>query len=154
MTRDRRPEPELPRHFWDVPYVGSNFPIAESKLADGTNCQGFAYAVLRHFGLALPSLRSSELWADKEFTRRVNDALPLDIAFFNPTNEAFGAHIGICAGKGSVLHLCKAVGRPAIWPMTAFSMWPQYRVFIGVKRVVAGRVVACCNSNWDAGTAR
>jgi cell wall-associated NlpC family hydrolase len=147
LTKDWRPELELPRHFWDVPYVGSNFLINKSKLANGTNCQGFAYAVLRHFGLALPSLRSSELWTDDEFTRRVDDVLPLDIAFFNRTSEAFGAHIGICAGKGSVLHLCKAVGRPAIWPMSAFPLRPRYRVFVGVKRVVAERVVPCCNTD-------
>lgn len=134
MTKEC-PAFELPRPFWDVPYVGSNFPVAVSKLAGGTNCQGFAYAVLRHFGHALPSLRSSELWADSEFTNRVDEVLPLDIAFFNRTNEAFGAHIGICTGEGSVLHLCKAVGRPAIWPMVAFRLRPQYRVFIGVKRV-------------------
>jgi len=137
LTSDTHLAPELPRHFWDVPYVGSNFPITKSKLGDGTNCQGFVYAVFEHFGFALPSLRSSELWADKEFTREVDDVLPLDIAFFNPTKEAFGAHIGICVAKGSVLHLCKAVGRPAIWPIVAFRTWPQYRAFIGVKRVVA-----------------
>ena len=50
-----RPALELPRHFWDVPYVGSNFPMVKDKLGDGTNCQGFVYAVLGHFGFSLPN---------------------------------------------------------------------------------------------------
>jgi hypothetical protein len=66
----------LPANFWTVHYVGVRFPDSPAVakrpgIADGANCQLFAYEVLKHFGLDMSSLRSSELWADTEFTARV-----------------------------------------------------------------------------------
>jgi len=134
----------LPDRFWCVPYVGARFPgspaVAEHPdLAEGANCQVFAYAVLRHFGLEPPALRSSELWADTATTVRVAVARPLDLLLFNATDDAYGAHLGVWAGPDQVLHLCAEAGRPAVWPPAAFADRPRYRTLVGVKRVMARR---------------
>ncbi|GAA3117542.1 hypothetical protein GCM10010521_01560 [Streptomyces rameus] len=132
---------QLPAAFWTVPYVGSRFP-GSSEVADlpglerGANCQLFAYEVLRHFGLAVPALRSSELWADTQSTARVPVAQPLDLMLFNATDDAYGAHVGVMVGEGRVLHLCAEAGRPAVWGMTEFATRRRYRVLIGIKRVL------------------
>lgn len=131
----------LPDRLWSVPYAGARFPgsaaVTERPgLGEGANCQLFAYAVLRHFGLEPPVLRSSELWDDRESTARVTAARPLDLLLFNAGDAAFGAHVGVWAGPDHVLHLCAEVGRPAVWPMAAFAARPRYRTLVGVKRVV------------------
>jgi cell wall-associated NlpC family hydrolase len=105
-------------------------------LEGGANCQQFAYEVLRHFGLAPPDLRSSELWADTQATARVSVAQPLDLVLFNATDEAYGAHVGVWVNEGRVLHLCAEIGRPVVWEMTEFAKRQRYGVLIGVKRVV------------------
>ena len=38
-------------------------------------------------------------------------------------------------GPGRVAHLCKEVGRPAVWPLDEFAARPRYRVLVGMKRV-------------------
>lgn len=131
----------LPDRFWSVPYVGARFPgsaavAARPDLAEGANCQLFAYAVLRHFGLAPPALRSSDLWADTAATTRVTAARhPLDLLLFNAADDPYGAHVGVWAASDRVLHLCAEAGRPAVWPLSAFAARPRYRTLIGVKRV-------------------
>ncbi|MFI0815081.1 hydrolase [Streptomyces sp. NPDC021098] len=131
----------LPDRFWSVPYVGARFPgsaaVAERPdLAEGANCQLFAYAVLRHYGLEPPALRSSDLWADTAATTRVTAARrPLDLLLFNAAGDAYGAHVGVWAAPDRVLHLCAEAGRPAVWPLSAFAARPRYRTLIGVKRV-------------------
>ncbi|MFI0776924.1 hydrolase [Streptomyces sp. NPDC021212] len=137
----------LPDRFWSVPYVGVRFPgspaVAERPdLAEGANCQLFVYAVLRHFGLEPPPLRSSDLWADTAATTRVATghaapARPLDLLLFNATDDAYGAHVGVWASPDRVLHLCAEAGSPAVWPLDAFADRPRYRTLIGVKRVMA-----------------
>ena len=133
---------QLPAGFWAVSYVGSRFPgsravNARPGLAMGANCQLFAYEVLRYFDLAPPALRSSELWTDTQTTVRVSVAQPLDLLLFNATNDAYGAHVGVCVDNGRVLHLCAEAGRPAVWEMTEFATRERYRVLIGIKRVIA-----------------
>lgn len=132
----------LPAGFWSVPYDGSRFPgaarvAARPGLAAGANCQLFAYAVLRHFGLAPPPLRSSDLWDDTGSTVRVAVARPLDLLLFNATAGAYGAHVGVCAGDGAVLHLCAEVRRPAVWGPADFAARERYGVLVGAKRVVS-----------------
>jgi hypothetical protein len=136
----------LPSTFWSVPYKGSRFPgsaavTARPGLAAGANCQMFAYEVLRHFGLAPPALRSSDLWTDTQATVRVSAARPLDLILFNATDDAYGAHVGVRVHEGRVLHLCAEVGRPAVWEPVEFAARERYRVLVGIKRVtaVAGR---------------
>ncbi|TCC65465.1 hydrolase [Kribbella pittospori] len=133
---------QLPAAFWTVPYVGSRFPGSRAVtdrpgLALGANCQLFAYEVLRYFDLAPPTLRSSELWTDTKTTARVSVAQPLDLLLFNATNDAYGAHVGVCVDDGRVLHLCAETGHPAVWKMTGFASRERYRVLIGIKRVIA-----------------
>ncbi|MFJ5774629.1 hydrolase [Streptomyces sp. NPDC093094] len=132
----------LPAAFWTVPYVGSRFPgsaevAALPGLEQGANCQLFAYEVLRHFGLAPPDLRSSELWADTQATVRVSVAQPLDLVLFNATGDAYGAHVGVWADEGRVLHLCAETGRPVVWEPEEFTKRQRYRVLIGLKRVIS-----------------
>ncbi|MDX3006938.1 hypothetical protein PWY87_35080 [Kribbella solani] len=131
---------QLPAAFWGVRYVGSRFPGSSAVrdrpgLALGANCQLFAYEVLRHFGLAMPALRSSELWSDTQATIRVRVARPLDLLLFNATNDAYGAHVGIWAEEGRVLHLCAEAGRPAVWEMSEFAKRERYQSLVGIKRV-------------------
>jgi hypothetical protein len=134
--------PHLPAAFWDVPYAGSRIPgpgvpVGADAPVGGANCQLYAYAVLRHFGLAPPPLRSSELWHDADSTVRVPRARPLDLLLYNATRDPYGAHVGVWAGDDAVLHLCAEVGRPAVWSPADFAGRERYRVPVGVKRVLA-----------------
>ncbi|WP_354644013.1 hydrolase [Kitasatospora camelliae] len=132
----------LPAAFWQVPYVASRYPgsgavVRRPGLAEGANCQLFAYAVLAHFGVRAPALRSSDLWEDTAATVRVTGPLrPLDLLLFGATAEAYGAHLGVWLGRDEILHLCAESGRPAVWPRAAFAARERYRVLVGAKRVV------------------
>ncbi|MFJ8196404.1 hydrolase [Streptomyces sp. NPDC096152] len=132
----------LPAALRTVPYAASRFPgspavAARPDPAAGANCQLYAYAVLRHFGLAPPPLRSSELWADTRDTVRVPRPRPLDLLLFNAVDDAYGAHVGVWADEDRVLHLCAEAGRPAVWTPADFAARERYRVLVGVKRVTA-----------------
>ncbi|MEU7583508.1 hydrolase [Streptomyces sp. NPDC041068] len=108
---------------------------AQPGLTDGANCQLFAYEVLRHFGLAPPTLRSAELWSDTTATAHVTAAQPLDLLLFNATASAYGAHVAIYAGDHAILHLCAEVGHPAVWGPEDFAARERYGVRVGAKRV-------------------
>ncbi|NBE53787.1 C40 family peptidase [Streptomyces boluensis] len=134
---------QLPDRFWSVPYRGARFPGAavvgeRPGLELGANCQLFAYAVLAHFGLTVPPLRSSELWHDTADTVRVPEPGPLDLVLFSGDGDPYGAHVGVWLGDDTVLHLCVEVGRPVVWARAAFAERAPYRVFLGAKRVVRG----------------
>jgi hypothetical protein len=131
---------ELPDSFWEVRYVGARYPgspavLARPGLADGANCQLFAYEVLRHFGYDPPDLRSSELWDDTDSTQRVAVPRPLDLVLVNSSKDAWGAHVGVWADDDRVLHLCAETGRPALWGLAQFAARPSYRELVGYKRV-------------------
>lgn len=133
---------ELPDSFWEVRYVGARYPgspavLASPGLADGANCQLFAYEVLRHFGYDPPDLRSSELWDDSESTQRVTLPRPLDLVLVNSSNDPWGAHVGVWADDGRVLHLCAETARPALWHLAQFAARPSYRELVGYKRVTS-----------------
>ncbi|MGW4898402.1 hydrolase [Kitasatospora sp. NPDC004240] len=138
-----RPSPlaaQLPAGYWNVPYVGARHPgspaVAERPgLAEGANCQLYAYAVLARFGPAPPPLRSDELWADREHTVRVRTPRLLDLLLFNAGADAYGAHVGVWLGEDAVLHLCREVGLPAVWPLADFAARERYAVLVGIKRM-------------------
>src|SRR5687767_7490333 len=98
---------DIPDSFWSVRYNGACYPGAASGLAQGANCQLFAYELLRHHGLLLPAFRSSDLWADTEFTEAVSVPEPLDLLLFNKAAEAWGAHVAVYLGDGKAIHLAK-----------------------------------------------
>ena len=126
----------IPRHFLSIPYNAEIYPGIPhpADLATGANCQVFAYAILAHFGIAFPPLRSSELWSDTQHTSLVSDLEPLDLLLFAPTHDAYGAHVALHVGEGHAIHLSRAVGKPAIWPLDTFATHEKYRVFVGAKR--------------------
>lgn len=128
----------VPTHLMSVRYSGACYPGAPgvTGLVEGANCQLFAYELLRHFGRTLPPLRSSELWADARYTRRVTSLKPLDLLLWNSSRESWGAHVGVYLGAGRAVHLARAVGVPAVWPLNEFPKHPRYRVLAGAKRVV------------------
>ncbi len=131
---------ELPDSFWEVRYVGARYPgspavLARPGLADGANCQLFAYEVLRHFGYDPPDLRSSELWDDTQSTQRVVAPRALDLVLVNSSKDSWGAHIGVWADEDRVLHLCAETGQPALWGLGQFAVRPSYRELVGYKRV-------------------
>lgn len=135
----------LPAEFWTVRYVGARFPGSPAVarrpgLAGGANCQLFAYAVLVHFGLDPPPLRSSELWADTAASVRVPSPEPLDLILLNATARAWGAHVGVWVADDRILHLCAEIGRPAVWRMRDFAARERYRTVVGIKRITARRV--------------
>ena len=124
----------LPAEFHTVRYDGARIPDGTHDLSQRANCQLYAYAVLAQFGLHLPPLRSSELWADAEETQRVTEIETLDLLLFSPDGASFGAHVAVYAGEGHALHLCKSAGQPVIWSLQQFAVRPEYRVLIGGKR--------------------
>jgi len=128
----------IPTSLLTTRYDGSMHPQNPDckGLLNGANCQHFVYEALRmHCESYVPDFRSSELWADDEYTKIVSRPQALDIAFFNDTSNPYGAHIGIFVGPGQILHLCKEVGYPVVWDMEEFSKRKQYKEFIGVKRL-------------------
>ncbi|MEP6862490.1 MAG: hypothetical protein ABJE66_17845 [Deltaproteobacteria bacterium] len=127
---------EVPAVFWTVGYNGANVPrqSVPYELAGGANCQVFAYAILEHFGIAIPPLRSSELWSDTKFTRLVSEYRPLDLLLFNRTEDAWGAHVALFVGDDQAIHLCAAEGRPVMWALDDFATRPEYACFLGAKR--------------------
>ncbi|MET7511077.1 hydrolase [Streptomyces albidoflavus] len=131
----------LPAALWTVPYAGARYPgspvaTAHPDLTLGANCQLYAYEVLRHFGHPLPPLRSAELWTDRAATRQVSEPAPLDLLLYSPDGTAYGAHVGVWTGEDSVLHLCREVGRPAVWHPDDFAARPRYRRLVGIKRAL------------------
>jgi lipoprotein Spr len=126
----------VPFRLLSLRYNGTCYPGAPGAvdLAGGANCQLFAYELLRHFGRTLPPLRSSELWADARYTQQVTDLEPLDLLLWNSTYKSWGAHVGVYLGEGQAIHLSRAVGVPAVWPLSKFPKQPRYRVFIRAKR--------------------
>ncbi len=130
----------IPRKFLRVQYNGACYPGAPNLrgLAQGANCQHFAYELLRHFGRAVPDLRSSDLWNDTHYTRRVVRLRPLDLLLFNRTRRAWGAHVAVYLGRGRAIHLSKQVGTPIVWTLEEFAEHERYQVYLGTKRLIAG----------------
>ena len=126
----------IPISFFNTFYDGSKYPGNPEfrGLERGANCQYFTYELLKYFGYQIPNLRSSELWSDKKFTRKVKRIQPLDIVLFNKSSKAYGSHIGLCIGNNKVLHLCKEVGYPTVWDLKDFNKRNRYKVFVGTKR--------------------
>lgn len=129
----------IPRKFLRVQYNGACYPDAPglSGFERGANCQHFAYELLRHFGRAVPNLRSSDLWSDTRFTRRALKLRPLDLLLFNRTRRAWGAHIAVYLGRGRAIHLSKEIGIPIVWTLEEFAAHERYQVCLGAKRVIA-----------------
>lgn len=125
---------ELPDWLWEVSYNGEQGP--DGDIRHGANCQLFAYEVLRHFGIAVPPLHSSELWEDTTATTKADDPQPLDLVLFSKDEAVYGAHVGVVWADDEVLHLCKEVGRPAVWSWQDFADRPRYAVRHGFKRPV------------------
>lgn len=136
MKRDPSCALKIPARFRDVPYHGNRYPgsLTPRGLKRGANCQHFAYEFLRHFGFTVPNLRSSELWADRRFSSRVRRLRRFDLLLFNRKRASWGAHVGVYLGGGKVLHLCKSVGRPAVWTLDDFAAREEYHTMLGAKR--------------------
>ncbi len=129
---------DLPAAFWDVHYDATRYPgaVAPGDLSRGASCHLFAYAVLAHHGIAMPELRSAELWRDTDATVVVLTPQPLDLVLFHDRQQAFGAHVGVVCGDDEVVHLSKEVGRPAVWTFAQFAATPRFAHRIGLKRPI------------------
>jgi hypothetical protein len=55
---------------------------------------------------------------------------------FNRNNEPRGAHLALYLGSGRSIHLCKAIGLPAIWRLSQFLRTEAYQVLVGIKRPI------------------
>lgn len=107
----------------------------QSDLTFGANCQVFAYELLRVNGLNVPNDRSSELWADQNYSKEVTEFQPLDIMMYNNKPESYGAHVGVYVGDGMVLHLSLENGSPREEAHNDMLRNPKYACFIGAKRI-------------------
>jgi hypothetical protein len=128
----------IPERFHHVRYNGARYPGAEGVvgLDGGANCQQFAYELIRHFGFAPPTYRSSELWEDETRTRVVvGELVPCDLLLFNRTPAAWGAHVAVYLGSDLAIHLSQRAGVAVIWKIEEFHWRPEYACFIGAKRV-------------------
>jgi cell wall-associated NlpC family hydrolase len=132
----------IPQQFMNVRYDGARFPGAPgvSGVAEGANCQQFAYELLRYFGYSVPDLRSSELWEDTEHTYRAESLEPFDLLLFSADGKAYGAHVGVYLGDEKVIHLSKEAGFPEIRELAWFQNTPRYCTLLGVKRLRAKHV--------------
>jgi hypothetical protein len=131
--------PDIPDRFWTIPYDIAHDRNSATLMGieTGANCQNFAYELLRHFGRQVPHLRSSNLWDDTEHTIAVDKYQPLDLLLFNPTHNAWGAHVAVYVGNDRAIHLSRRVGLAAVWPLAQFAGFPEYRVLLGGKRALA-----------------
>lgn len=80
---------DIPARFWQVTYDQAHDPNSPvlNPMAQGANCQNFAYELLRHFGRHVPYLRSSNLWEDTEHTTIAAEPRALDLARFREQAE-------------------------------------------------------------------
>jgi len=91
--------------------------------------------VLELFGITIAPHRSSELWDDEHFTRVPRaEAHRLDLALFNDTDTAWGAHLAIALSPDELLHLCREEGYPAIWSWDDFAARRRYSHLVGLLR--------------------
>lgn len=128
----------IPPALMTARYNGANYPGAPDVrgIEGGANCQQFAYTLLRLNGYVVPDLRSSELWADELHSQRVIGALqPADLMLWHDRPDPWGAHVGVFIGDGRAVHLAKALRTPVIWRLETFVSRPEYRVYIGAKRM-------------------
>jgi hypothetical protein len=131
-----RPSGGWPTWVTHAAYRSDAHPQAAalSALEFGANCQRYAYEFLALFDRRVPPHRSSELWGDANLTHCDRyEARDLDLALFNESNDAWGAHVAIVVGD-RLLHLCAEEGRPAIWSWGEFATRARYSHLIGVIR--------------------
>ena len=130
-----RPTDGWPSWVASTPYVGAAHPQQrpQQPIANGANCQRYAYAILGLFGRTVPDHRSSELWAEPAFEHPA-EPQDLDLVLFNSDVSAWGAHVGVVLADG-VLHLSTEVTIPAVWTWQRFAERPKYRTVVGFVRV-------------------
>jgi murein DD-endopeptidase / murein LD-carboxypeptidase len=133
----------IPSYFFHIRYEASQYPgnTRNNQLKYGANCQHFVYEFLRYFGFVLPNKRSSELWHDTGYTRKVRRVKTFDLVLFNKEHMAFGAHIGVCIGESKILHLSKKIGYPNVWDIQDFEKHVEYKIYIGAKRPIKNKSV-------------
>lgn len=127
----------IPSWLMDISYNGRIIPngTTHNMAKTGANCQVFAFYLLRSHDLIVPEYRSSELWADTEFSTLISDNFqPLDMLFFHKTPNSYGAHVAVYIGNNQAIHLSKQEGKPVIWEMDVFFQCPKYQFLLGGKR--------------------
>lgn len=107
----------------------------QSDLTPGANCLVFVCELLRANGLDVPNDRSSELWADENYSKTVTEFQPLDLMLYNNKSESYGALVGVYIGDGLVLHLSLENGIPRKEAHRDTARNHKYIYFIGAKRI-------------------
>ena len=126
----------VPEWIMGILYNGKVIPNGEEHKmkVHGANCQVYAYQFLRYNGYFVPDYRSKELWEDEKYSHTVESFQPLDILFFNKTDETWWAHVWIYIWDNKIIHNSFDIGKPAIWNFDEFEKNDKYKVFIGAKR--------------------
>lgn len=127
----------IPIDFFHIKYNESNSPLHQKGniFRTGANCQLFVYTFLHHFGSPFLTFRSSDLWHDRVYTRKVKKMKMFDLILFNKTNDPYGAHVGVCIGENKIFHLLKQVSYPTVWEISEFKKYDKYKIVIGIKRL-------------------
>lgn len=131
----------IPEWLMEINYNGKIIPNGKTYdlLKTGANCQVFAYYILRLNDKFVPEYRSSELWADTEFSEFIKkDFQVLDILFFHKNDKAYGAHVAVYLGNNKAIHISKKNKIPVIWELETFLKQPEYQFFLGGKRFRTG----------------
>lgn len=130
----------IPDWVYDIEYNHTIDPQNPSSdlLATGSNCQVFAYTLLRWNGKIVPNLWSDEMWNDQDYSQYVeSDKIePMDLLFFSKTLSPYGAHVGVYLGSNEVIHNSIIEGKVSVWRMMKFEKYEKYRVLLGGKRFI------------------
>lgn len=128
---------KLPEWYMDIKYNPKIVPDWKKQdiISTWSNCQVYAYELLRLNNKNVPDYRSSELWEDTIYSNIVSwEYEPLDILFFNKENNPYGAHLGIYIWNNKVLHNSKDIWKPAISEFGYFQEIEKYKICIWAKR--------------------
>lgn len=128
----------IPQIFYEVTYQSKRIPGVPNQedLSLGANCQVFAYELLHVNGVKVPNVRSSELWADTQFSFVPDRFKALDLMLYNATPQAYGAHVAVYIGAGNVMHLSLKNYKAQIIAHSEMLTQAEYAIFIGAKRII------------------
>ena len=126
----------FPEWAMDICYNAKIFPNGEKHdfIQKWANCQVYAYELLRFNWKKIPDLRSSEMWEDVDFSSKVFEYEPWDLLFFNNTDTAWWAHVGVHIWNNKVLHNSLKIWKPVIWDIDYFKKYDEYTILLWWKR--------------------
>ena len=129
---------KIPNWIMDIKYNSKVFPNWEKHdyILNWANCQVYAYEILRYNWKHVPDLRSSEMWEDINYSKKVNKYTPLDLLFFNKNAESWWAHVWLYIWNNKVIHNTNKTWWVEIWDLELFKEYDEYKVLLWWKRFI------------------